>query len=122
MSYLCGLSRKDKTMKNYVTLYVPSYYANIRIEASQAMTHIAGGVTITQAQGICEASPDAPLVYDHIYLLKSFVVSSSLPVLISEVKRYAHRLLDAGEQSVAVEINGDLSFVERQETEGLKIT
>ena len=60
-------------MKSYVTLYVPSRYVKVKVEASHAFARIAGGVTITRAKGVWEANADQPLVHDHIDLLKSFV-------------------------------------------------
>ena len=97
-------------MRSYVTLYVPSKYTNVRIEAGIAMARIAGGVTVTQAYGLWELEPDQPLVSDQVELLKSFVNDADLTELIAEVGIYTNALHEAGEQSVAIEINGELIF------------
>ena len=97
-------------MRSYVTLYVPSNYTSVKVEASQAMARIAGGVTITEAWGIWEDTPEFPLVHDKLWLLKSFASDIELKALTLTVRYYANKLVDAGEQSVAIEINGELNF------------
>ena len=98
-------------MNSYITLYVPANYTGIRANAKQQMARVAGGVTHTRAYGTWEESPDAPLVHDDIDLLKSFVSAENLKDLSNVVQALAQQLLAAGEQSVAVEINGELTFV-----------
>ena len=99
-------------MNNYITLYVPAKYTSIRANAKYQMARVAGGVTHIRAYGTW-INYAGEAIYDDLDLLKSFVSDDNLFDLHNLVQAFAEELLAAGEQSVAVEINGELTFIGR---------
>ncbi len=95
-------------MRSYVILYVPVQFDIKDIQREFAI--VTGGSTTTQALGAW-TDDNGKLVLEKIALIKSFVPDSDLPTLVAAAHSFAYRLLDAGEQSVAIEINGELTFI-----------
>jgi hypothetical protein len=98
-------------MRNYVTLYVPTQYQTILEYAKIAFASVAGGSTSSAAEGLWIDDNGDP-VFDDIVLVKSFVADELLSALTATAQVLALQLKLAGEQSVAIEINGELTFVE----------
>ena len=99
-------------MRSYITLYVPMSMNSVKVLGSQDMAAIAGGVTITEAQGAWLAD-DGTYIGEGIWLLKSFVPDDKLQRLHEVVSQHVNDMLELGEQSVMYELNGEAVFVEK---------
>lgn len=97
-------------MKNYVTIYIPdndnTENTGATILARRSFAAVAGGATLTQAYGAW-FDDDKHLIEEPVALVNSFVSDDKLEELINRAEEIAGLLLDAGEKSVAIEINGE---------------
>ena len=104
-------------MKDYVTIYIPdndnTENTGATILARRSFAAVAGGATLTQAYGAW-FDDDKHLIEEPVALVKSFVSGDRLQELIERAYDIAGLLLDAGEQSVAIDVNGDFTIRETQ--------
>ena len=96
-------------MRSYVTLYIPTQYTEILDSAKLGFAQIAGGSTTTLATGNWLDSDEVEHV-DDIALVKAFVADDVLKALTLFSRYIAKQLFAVGEDSVAIEINGELTL------------
>lgn len=89
-----------ETLRHYVTLYVPQNtrvgYATYK-EAAKDFAEFAGGATVTRGEGWWKGKQEL------VSMVKSFVGMDDLYQLEIIAKGWARKLIDMGEETVAIE-------------------
>ena len=100
-------------MKSYITLYVPKSLGGMPRIIAQNMAYIAGGVTVMSGEGGWY-DDDGKFISEEIFTIKSFAAEDKLQELYALVRRHTQDMLDMGEQSVMLEMNGEVMFFSKQ--------